>query len=61
MLKSWRLGTVLGFPVELWTGRLTAAETVTGFGVAAGWAVVLGGAYVVLWRYALQRYQAVAG
>jgi ABC-2 type transport system permease protein len=53
--------STLGFPVELWTGRLTAAETVTGFGVAVGWAVVLGAAYVVLWRHALRRYQAVAG
>ena len=53
--------STLGFPVELWTGRLSAGETVMGFGVAVGWALVFGGLYVVLWKRGLRRYQAVAG
>ena len=53
--------STLGFPVELWTGRLSAGETALGFGVAALWAAVFAGLYVALWRRGLRRYQAVAG
>jgi len=53
--------STMGFPVEVWTGRLTAAETTLGFGVAFGWAAVFAGLYVTLWRRGVRRYQAVAG
>jgi ABC-2 type transport system permease protein len=53
--------STMGFPVEVWTGRLSGAETSLGFAVAFGWAVVLAGLYVALWRRGLRRYQAVAG
>jgi ABC-2 type transport system permease protein len=53
--------TTLGFPVELWTGRLGSGETLVGFATAAGWAALFAAAYVAAWPRAVRRYQAVAG
>ena len=53
--------STLGFPVELWVGRLSAVETALGFGIAAMWAIVFAGLYAGFWRRGLRRYQAVAG
>ncbi len=51
----------LGFPVELWTGRLGAEQTVAGFAVALGWGGAFAVLYAVVWRHGIVRYQAVAG
>lgn len=53
--------STLGFPVELVTGRLDAAQTATGFAVGVAWAGVFAALYVVGWRRGVRRYQAVAG
>ena len=51
----------LGFPVELWLGRLTRAEILEGFALQLGWAVVFSVAAWVAWRRGLRRYGAVGG
>lgn len=53
--------STLGFPVELWTGRLDVAETAVGFAVALAWAVGFAVLYTAVWRRGVHRYQAVAG
>ena len=53
--------TTLGFPVELWTGRMTESESGVHFVVAVGWALLFAAAYTVAWPRAVRRYQAVAG
>lgn len=53
--------TTLGFPVELWTGRMTESESGVHFVVAVGWALLFAAAYTVVWPRAVRRYQAVAG
>ncbi len=51
--------SMLGFPTELLTGQLTAAETVAGFAVTLLWLAIFGVLYRVLWRRGLKRYEAV--
>lgn len=53
--------STLGFPVELVTGRLDVAETMTGFVVGVGWTALFATLYVLGWRRGVRRYQAVAG
>ncbi len=53
--------STMGFPVELWTGRLDVAETAVGFAVAFAWAVGFSALYAAVWRRGVRRYQAVAG
>ena len=53
--------STLGFPVELWTGRLGLLDTTVGFAVAVSWLLALVAAYVGVWRVGIARYQAVAG
>lgn len=53
--------STVGFPVELWTGRLSAGESGRYFAVAVGWSAVLATAYSAVWPHAVRRYQAVAG
>ena len=53
--------STLGFPVELLTGRLDAAQTAAGFAVGLAWTGLFAGLYAVGWRHGVRRYQAVAG
>lgn len=53
--------TTMGFPVELLMGRLDGAEVVQGFAVGVAWTAAFAVVYVLAWRPAVRRYQAVAG
>lgn len=53
--------STVGFPLELLLGRLDGGEIVIGFVVTVAWLVAFGAAYVVGWRAAVRRYQAVGG
>lgn len=50
---------MLGFPVDLLTGRLTALETATGFALQIGWLAIALALATVLWKRGLRRYSAV--
>jgi len=50
---------MIGFPVELLLGRLTAAEALTGLGAQAAWLVVGLVLLRVVWRAGLRVYSAV--
>jgi len=52
---------MLGFPVEVLTGRLGAAEVGRGFASQAAWLAVALILYRVLWRSGVRRYSAVGG
>ncbi|MBN1976350.1 MAG: ABC-2 family transporter protein [Anaerolineae bacterium] len=52
---------MIGFPVEILTGQLSAAETWAGFAIQAGWLAVALALFVVLWRAGVKRYSAVGG
>ncbi|MEV4118515.1 ABC-2 family transporter protein [Micromonospora sp. NPDC049645] len=53
--------TTMGFPVELMTGRLSAAETAFGFAVGLGWLALFTVLYLVVWKPGVRRHQAVGG
>ena len=48
----------LGFPVELLVGRLSLAETLTGFTLQLAWLAVMGGLAALAWRRGLKAYGA---
>ncbi len=52
---------MLGFPVEVLTGQLGAADLWTGFAIQAFWFALALGLYFILWRAGLRRYTAVGG
>jgi ABC-2 type transport system permease protein len=52
---------MLGFPVEVLTGRLSPAEVGRGFALQAAWLVVAVTLYGMLWRRGVRRYSAVGG
>jgi len=52
---------MVGFPVEVLTGQLSAAELRTGFAFQAGWLLVALVVFVVVWRTGVRRYSAVGG
>jgi ABC-2 type transport system permease protein len=52
---------MIGFPVEVLTGQLSAAETGTGFAIQAGWLAVALVLFAILWRAGVRRYSAVGG
>jgi ABC-2 type transport system permease protein len=52
---------MLGFPVEVLTGRLGAVEVGRGFAFQAAWLAVALILYGVLWRRGVRRYSAVGG
>jgi ABC-2 type transport system permease protein len=52
---------MVGFPVEVLTGQLTAGEIALGFAVQTGWAAVALALALLLWRRGLRRYSAVGG
>ncbi|MGD8625657.1 MAG: ABC-2 family transporter protein [Anaerolineae bacterium] len=52
---------MVGFPVEVLTGQLTAAELRAGFAFQAGWLIVALVLFRLLWRAGLRRYAAVGG
>lgn len=52
---------MVGFPVEIFTGQLTAAETGLGLVLQAGWAALALALAWGLWRGGVGRYTAVGG
>jgi ABC-2 type transport system permease protein len=52
---------MLGFPVEILTGQLSAGDMVIGFGFQLGWLIVAVGLYRLAWRRGLRHYTAVGG
>jgi ABC-2 type transport system permease protein len=52
---------MIGFPVEVLTGQLGAAETWMGFAIQAGWLAVALVLFAMLWRAGVKRYSAVGG
>ncbi|MBN1812847.1 MAG: ABC-2 family transporter protein [Anaerolineae bacterium] len=52
---------MIGFPVEVLAGQLSAAEAWTGFAIQAGWLAVALILFAVLWRTGVKRYSAVGG
>jgi len=52
---------MVGFPVEVLTGHLSASEMVTGFAFQVGWVAVAAVAFAALWRTGIRRYSAVGG
>ena len=52
---------MVGFPVEVLMGQLTAGELVVGFAMQLGWLLVAVGLYQFVWRRGLRRYSAVGG
>ena len=50
---------MLGFPVDLITGRLTPAQAATGFAMQAVWLVVALALGALLWRRGLRQFSAV--
>jgi ABC-2 type transport system permease protein len=52
---------MLGFPVEVLTGQLDAAELQTGFAIQVGWLVLTFIVFVSVWRSGIKRYTAVGG
>jgi ABC-2 type transport system permease protein len=52
---------MIGFPVEVLTGQLGAAEMWAGFAIQAGWLAVALALFAVLWRAGVRRYSAVGG
>ena len=52
---------MIGFPVEVLTGGLNAADTHTGFAFQVGWLVVTVILFVLIWRAGVKQYSAVGG
>lgn len=52
---------MVGFPVEVLTGQLTAGEIGLGYALQAGWLLLALALAVGLWRRGLRRYSAVGG
>lgn len=52
---------MIGFPVEVLTGQLSAAEILAGFAIQAGWLAVALVLFTALWRAGVRRYSAVGG
>jgi ABC-2 type transport system permease protein len=52
---------MVGFPVEVLTGQLSAAELWTEFALQAGWLGVALALFSVMWRTGVKRYSAVGG
>ena len=52
---------MVGFPVEILTGQLTAEAIRTGFTLQLSWLAVAVGLTALLWRRGLRRYAAVGG
>jgi ABC-2 type transport system permease protein len=52
---------LLGFPVDLLTGRATGTAVWTGLGMQLLWSAIFIGAYFVLWNRGLKKYSAVGG
>ena len=52
---------MIGFPVEILTGQLSAAEMWAGFAIQAGWLAVALALFTTLWRAGVKRYSAVGG
>ena len=52
---------MIGFPVEVLTGQLSAAEVWIGFAIQIGWLAVALTLFAVLWRAGVRRYSAVGG
>lgn len=53
--------SMLGFPVEVLTGRLTPSEILTGLAIQFGWAVAAVLLYRLAWTRGLRHYAAVGG
>jgi ABC-2 type transport system permease protein len=52
---------MVGFPVEVLTGQLNAAETWTGLALQAGWLAIALVMFTALWQAGVKRYSAVGG
>jgi ABC-2 type transport system permease protein len=52
---------MVGFPVEVLVGQLTAAELALGFTLQIGWLLVALALYQLIWRRGVRRYSAVGG
>lgn len=52
---------MIGFPVEVLTGRLSAGEVAFGFLAQAGWTALALGLSWLTWRAGIRRYAAVGG
>jgi ABC-2 type transport system permease protein len=52
---------MLGFPVEVLNGQLSAGEIIQGFAVGGAWRARAAGGAALLWRQGLRRYAAVGG
>ncbi len=52
---------MIGFPVELLTGQMTADETLFGFALQVSWLAVAAGLSRLGWQSGLARYSAVGG
>jgi ABC-2 type transport system permease protein len=50
---------LIGFPVDVMLGKLSAAELLRGFGVQVLWTLVFIGTRQLAWRQGLKRYSAV--
>lgn len=47
------------FPIEVFIGRLTPSEIVSGIGMQILWAAGMGGLFLLVWKRAIRRYAAV--
>ncbi len=52
---------MIGFPVEILTGQLAAAEIGLGFAIQAGWLAFTLIVFTLVWRAGLKQYSAVGG
>ncbi|MCP4531675.1 MAG: multidrug ABC transporter permease, partial [Delftia sp.] len=52
---------MIGFPVEVLTGKLAGPELWIGFAFQAGWLLVALALFATMWRAGVKRYSAVGG
>jgi ABC-2 type transport system permease protein len=52
---------MVGFPVEVLTGQLNAAELQVGFAFQIGWLLVALALFAIFWRAGIKRYSAIGG
>jgi ABC-2 type transport system permease protein len=52
---------MLGFPIEVLSGKLTAFETITGLMVQAGWLLAFLLLHRLVWKSGIKRYCAIGG
>jgi ABC-2 type transport system permease protein len=52
---------MVGFPVEILTGQLSSAQTLTGFAFQTGWLAATLFLFTLVWRAGLRHYEAVGG